>query len=77
MEPKVMTVEDAVKAIYEELRQVSVPAELTFSIGVHVGRATMIAADMLRSFEQQKAAEEAKKEQDNIVELPVEGSNDA
>ena len=50
METK-MTVTDALKVVYNELAQVNVPAELTFSIGVHVGKSLMIIKDCIDSIE--------------------------
>lgn len=60
MENTGMTLKDGLKIAYGELAQVNVPAELTFIIGVHVGKALMILKDCLDSMEreEQKPAEE-------------------
>lgn len=61
------TVKDALKMAYNELAQVNVPAELTFSIGVHVGRAIMILRDCIGSIEQ----EEQKQEEVDLGEVDL------
>ena len=66
-----MTVKDALNVAYNELAQVNVPAELTFSIGVHVGKTIMILKDCIDSIER-----EEKKPQLEIVE-DQEGEDDA
>lgn len=53
METK-MTIKDALKLMYQELSQVSVPAEHTFTIGVHVGRTLLIVKDCLDSIEREE-----------------------
>ena len=66
METK-MTVKDALKVAYSELAQVNVPAELTFGIGVHVGKAIMILRDCIDSIEreEQQNPEESTEEKDD------------
>lgn len=61
METK-MTIKDALKMMYQELSQVNVPAEHTFTIGVHVGRALMLLKDCISAIEQdQQTREEEEK----------------
>ena len=78
-----MTIKDALKMMYQELSQVSVPAEYTFTIGVHVGRTLLIVKDCLDSIEseeQMKAAEESKEELpviDDVEFEEKEGETDA
>lgn len=66
METK-MTIKDALKLMYQELSQVNVPAEHTFTIGVHVGRTLLIVKDCLDSIER----EEKQKPEESKEELPV------
>jgi hypothetical protein len=49
MEDQVIKInlKEALGMVYQELAQISVPAEQTFAIGVHVGRALMIVKDMI------------------------------
>jgi len=82
METK-MTIKDALKMMNQELSQVSVPAEHTFTIGVHVGRTLLIVKDCLDSIEreeQKEAAEESKEELpviDDVEFEEKEGETDA
>lgn len=66
MENKI-TVKEALKVAYNELAQVNVPAELMFSIGVHVGKAIMILRDCIGSIEQ----EEQKQEEVDLGEVDL------
>ena len=73
-----MTVKDALKVAYNELAQVNVPAELTFSIGVHVGKAIMILRDCIGSIErEEQEQEEQKQEEDELGEVDLGEDADA
>ena len=84
METK-MTVKDALGIAYQELAQVNVPAELTFSVGVHVGKAIMILRDCIDSINREEAvaAQAAAQEQPDgpvmelVPEEKAEGSDEA
>ncbi len=57
-----MTIKDVLKIMHDELVQVNVPAEQTFTIGVHVGRALMLLKDCISAIEQnQQTREEEEK----------------
>lgn len=73
-----MTVKDALKMAYNELAQVNVPAELTFSIGVHVGRTIMILRDCIGSIErEEQKQEEQKQEEVDLGEVDLGEDTDA
>lgn len=70
-----LTIKDAMEMIRNELSQVNnLPPEVLLTAGVHVGRAYGICCDVLNSIRMQ---EEAAKQQENIVELPLEGKDEA
>lgn len=73
-----MTVNDALKMAYNELAQVNVPAELTFSIGVHVGKAILILRDRIWAIErEEQKQEEQKQEEVDLGEVDLGEDTDA
>ena len=57
-----LTIIDALRIMYRELAQISVPAEQTFTIGIHVGKTLALLKDCISSFEQdQQTREEEEK----------------
>lgn len=76
-----MTIKDVLKIMHDELVQVNVPAEQTFTIGVHVGKVLLMVKDCLDSIErdeQMKAAEEKQEEIPVIEDVEFkEGETDA
>ena len=75
MEEK-LTVKDANIMAYKELAQVQVPAELTFSIGVHVGKALLILKDCIESMEKEEKAKQEAPEIE-LVEAQQEEKHEA
>lgn len=61
-----MTIKDVLKMMHDELAQVNVPAEQTFTIGVHVGKTLMLLKDCIASFEQ---SEQMSEENEKTVPL--------
>ena len=72
------TDKDALKMAYNELAQVNVPAELIFSIGVHVGRTIMILRDCIGAIElEEQKQEEQKQEEVDLGEVNLGEETDA
>jgi len=70
METK-MTIKDALKMMYQELKQVSVPAEFTFSIGIHVGKSLMILKDCIGAIEQEEQTQAEQQEDVDLGEVDL------
>lgn len=66
-----MTVKDALKMAHEELKQVNVPAEFTFSIGIHVGKSLMILKDCIVAIEQEEQTQAEQQEEVDLGEVDL------
>lgn len=60
---------DALNMVYQELAQVTVPAEQTFTIGVHVGRALMIVKDVMNGLPDEPEAKPEEPDTQEVDEL--------
>lgn len=67
-----LTIIDALRIMYRELAQISVPAEQTFTIGIHVGKTLALLKDCISSFEQDQQTKE--KEEKTVPMFPQEAA---